>query len=109
MDNFVQKGVNLDYTNSTGSAISSGDPVLIGVRIGIAETDIANGYSGSILVEGVVTVTKKTADSVSQGALLYWDANNEYFTTTAGGNTQAGYATTSSASGVTTVNLKLNA
>jgi predicted RecA/RadA family phage recombinase len=45
---------------------------------------------------------------VTQGAALYWDNTNSRLTTTASGNTYAGYAFAAAGNGVTTVNIKLN-
>ena len=46
---------------------------------------------------------------VAQGALLYWDNTNKRLTTTATGNTLAGYATAAAGAGMSTVCINLNA
>ena len=107
--NYVQEGDVIDYANASGSTITSGTPVLIGARLGVALADIANGATGSVQVEGVFTVTKIGTDTVAAGALLYWDNTNKRLTTTASGNTLAGFAVAAAGSGVTTVNIKINA
>ena len=107
--NYVQEGDVIDYANASGSTITSGTPVLIGARLGVALADIANGATGSVQVEGVFTVTKLGTDTVAAGALLYWDNTNKRLTTTASGNTLAGFAVAVAGSGVTTVNIKINA
>lgn len=107
MKNFVQEGSVLDYT--PGAAVASGAVVLFGARVGIAVTDIPANVTGALRVKGVVELAKKGTDNVAQGALLYWDATNSQLTTTASGNTLAGYAAKAAGAGVTTVWLHLNA
>ena len=67
------------------------------------------GATGSVQVEGVFTVTKLGTDTVAAGALLYWDNTNKRLTTTASGNTLSGFAVAAAGSGVTAVNIKINA
>lgn len=105
---FVQQGEVMDYVNG-GSAVASGAVLVIGVRVGVALADIAANATGSVAMEGVFTVAKVSGTAFAQGVALYWDATNSRTTTTASGNTLAGYAFTSAASGATEVNLKLNA
>jgi len=107
MKNFVQIGDVLDYT--PGSAVASGAVVVMGVRIGIAVADIAANATGAVRVKGVVELAKLGTDTPAQGALLYWDAANSRLTTTASGNTLAGYAAKAAGNGATTVWLHLNA
>lgn len=107
--NYVQEGDVIDYANASGATITSGTPVLIGARLGVALADIANGSTGSVQVEGVFTITKLGTDTVAAGALLYWDNTNKRLTTTASGNTLAGFAVAAAGAGVTTVNVKINA
>jgi len=107
MKNFVQEGHVLDYT--PGAAVASGAVVVIGVRIGIAVSDIAANATGALRVKGVVELAKLSTDVVAQGALLYWDADDFRLTTTASGNTLAGYAAKAAGNGATTVWLALNA
>lgn len=103
---FVQPGEVIDYT--AGADKTSGQPVLIGTKIGVCLADIANGSTGPVAMSGVYTVTKLSTDVVTQGAALYWDNTNSRLTTTASGNTYAGYAFAAAGNGVTTVNIKLN-
>jgi len=104
---FVQPGEVIDYT--AGANKTSGQPVLVGTKLGICLADIANGSTGPVAMTGVYTVTKLTADVVTQGAALYWDNGNSRLTTTSAGNTLAGYAFAAAGNGATTVNIKLNA
>lgn len=104
---FVQPGDVIDYT--AGANIASGDVVLMTVRVGVALAAIANGATGPVQVTGVFTIAKLSTDVVAQGAALYWDNTNKRMTLTSAGNTLAGYATSASGNGVTTVNVKINA
>ena len=104
---FVQPGEVIDHVAS--GAKTSGQPVLIGTKLGVCVADIANGATGPVAVSGVYTITKLTTDVVAQGAALYWDNGNSRLTTTVGSNVYAGYAFASAGNGVTSVNIKLNA
>ncbi|MCZ2498143.1 DUF2190 family protein [Xylophilus sp. Kf1] len=106
MKNFIQIGDVLDYTPVAD--VSSGALVVIGARVGVAVADIKAGNTGALRVKGVAEFAKKSADTPAQGALLYWDAAAGNLTTTAGGNTLAGYAAAAAGAGTTTVWLHLN-
>ena len=108
-NNDLYTGAVLDYTNGGGADISSGAPVLVGSRLGIALVNIPDGSTGSVRMRGVFTVAKLSTDVVAQGDLLYWDATNSRLTTTASTHKQAGYAAAAAGAGVTTVAISLNA
>lgn len=103
---FIQPGNVLDHT--AGSALAAGAVVVIGVRVGVLLAALASGETGSLQVTGVFNIAKLSTDVVAQGALLYWDATNSRLTTTAAGNTLAGYAANAAGNGVATVNIVLN-
>ena len=77
--NFYQDGEVLDYTNTTGAAIASGAPVVIGNIIGIALVDIAISAVGSVAIEGVWKVAKATGNAWVQGAKVIWDVSAAKF------------------------------
>jgi predicted RecA/RadA family phage recombinase len=108
MKNYVQKGDRLQFANSTGGTIASGSGVLVSKRVGVAVADIPNTTTGVLAMEGVFNLPKLTTDVVAQGDILYWDNTNKRLTTTASGNTQAGYAQAAAGNGVTTVDVMLN-
>ena len=108
-NNYLYSGDVLDYTNGGSTEISSGAPVLVGSRLGIALVNIPAGGMGSVRMRGVFTVAKLSTDAVAQGDLLYWDATNARLTTTASTNKLAGYAAAAAGAGVTTVAISLNA
>ena len=107
--NYTQTGDSLAYTNGGGAAIASGSAFVMGARVAVALTDIAVGESGTVAARGVFTLAKLGTDVVAQGALLYWDATNKRLTTTASGNTLAGYAAAPAGNGATTVAIAINA
>lgn len=104
---FVQPGEVIDYT--AGANIASGQVVVMGARIGVALKAIANGETGPMQVTGVFNIAKLSTDNMAQGALLYWDNTNSRLTTTASGNTLAGFAAAAAAATTTSVNIKINA
>lgn len=92
MKNFVKKGEVIDFVNGSGSAIKSGDLVVIGTIFGVAQTDIAIADTGAVLLKGVFVLAKAASQAWAQGAKLYWDATAKNATTTASGNTVFGVA-----------------
>ena len=76
MNRFVKEGRVADWTNGTGAAVISGTVIVFGLQqLAIAETDIANGATGSVLLEGVVRLDKASG-AIAQGQKLWWDAAN---------------------------------
>jgi len=74
MNNYVNKGDVVDYINS-GSALSSGDVVVVGEQIGVCAVDIANGATGSVALSGVFNLPKVDAAVIAQGESVIWDAS----------------------------------
>ncbi len=114
---YIQPGDMLDYTNGSGVDIVSGEPILIGTILAIATSDIADGASGVVAVAEVHAVRKATG-AVTQGQLLYWDADGNpvglasgigCLTTTSTDNTLVGFAAAAAAESDANVNIKLNA
>lgn len=106
MKNAVSTGSVISHTPV--ATVSSGAMVLIGTKVGVAVADIAAGVAGSVQMTGEFQIAKLSTDVVAQGAALYWDNTNKRLTTTAGGNTYAGYATGAAGNGTTTVNININ-
>lgn len=104
---YVQAGKVLDFTNA-GSAIASGEGVLIGTKLGVALTAIAAGATGAVQICGVFTLPKLSTDNITQGAAVYWDSTNKRLTLTSAGNTLAGVAAAAAAASTTSVNVLLN-
>lgn len=76
---YNQPGAVLEHTNSSGSAISADDVVVMGDTVGIALTDIPDGASGPVAIEGVFTVAKVAGTAWPQGGKLDWDASASAF------------------------------
>ena len=109
MDNKIQEGNVITYANS-GSAISSGDLVVMGNFCGVAVTDIASGASGSVAIEGVYELTKKTlTDVVAVGDIMKDDTGPVVVSagTDLVGADIIGRAVEASSSATATVNVKL--
>lgn len=105
MARLVQEGEVIDYT--PGSAVAAGAVVVIGtVGIGIAQNAVAANTRGSLIVEGVIEHAKASG-AITLGAKVYYDATNNVLTTTAAGNTLAGFAIAAAASGDATAFVKL--
>lgn len=105
-NNYDSPGEVITWTNGTGSAVSSGDPVVVGQILGVALVDIANGSSGSVQISGVFDVPKADAAVIAQGESLTWDASAGEFddnaATPAAGDVQGGGAVAMEAKGATT-------
>lgn len=73
---YTAEGKVIDWTNGTGSAVSSGDLVQVGqYSMGVASVDIANGSTGSVTIYGVHTLAKNTSDALAAGDPVYWDGS----------------------------------
>lgn len=113
MINYVKHGDEMPYTNS-GSGITSGSVVKIGDIIGVAQTDILQNSTGTVVIAGVFELAKTTSQAWTQGQRLYWDPTASKFTTAAddGGSpatafTHAGWAYADAASADITGLVKL--
>jgi predicted RecA/RadA family phage recombinase len=106
MKKLAQKGRIMQYANA-GSAIASGDVVVLVQRIGVALEDIATSASGSVQLDEVHTLTSDTGTAYAQGDKLYWDAGNSRLTKTATANIPAGEAHEAKVSGGTTAKVRL--
>jgi predicted RecA/RadA family phage recombinase len=71
--NFVQRGDVVNYT--AGANIAAGDLVVMGHTIGVALTDIANGATGAVAIEGVFTLPKVSAAVFAVGEKLILDVS----------------------------------
>jgi len=106
MKNKIQNGRIIDYVNGTGSLIASGSLVIFGVLFGIAVTDIADGETGAVELEGVFELTKATG-AIAQGAKVYWDGTAKKVTTTSTDNTAIGACAEAVISAATTAKVLL--
>lgn len=80
--NYSKAGRVVDWTNGTGAAVASGDPVAYGLdQMGVALTDIANSEVGSVALDGEFTFPKDNHESTGAVAVAgqpaYWDPTDE--------------------------------
>lgn len=74
--NYQQPGEIIPWTNSTGSAVASGQMVKIGNILGVALGAIANGAVGNVGIEGVFSgIPKVSGAAFAQGEALIWDVS----------------------------------
>jgi len=111
--NYQGPGDTLNWTNGTGSAVSSGDTVAVANLLGIAVVDIANGATGEVQVGGTATVVKVSTAVIAQGEMVMWDTSEGNFddnaaTPATGDITNAAIAMEAAGNGTTSVRVKLN-
>lgn len=109
---FWQRGEAIDYTNASGSKIEANEIVILGSRIGIAGTEMANGETGSLHVFGVFELPKKASEAISAGVDVYWNGTGITASADDGGNpatpyAKAGYAIQAAVADDTTIKVKL--
>lgn len=112
MNTFRYHGEVIRYTNPSSSValavnsivvISSGATGIIGIVV-----DTINPLEeGALAVEGVHELAALITDTGSIGARMYWDVTNTRLTTTATGNTFAGYLAEPKLNGDLTAHIKL--
>lgn len=69
--NRVADGGQVEYTNTTGSNIQSGDLVDLGDRYGVAAGDITSNTMGVVWTEGQFRFYRTTTNAITQGTALY--------------------------------------
>lgn len=106
MKNFVQPGDMITVAAPNGG-IASGAGVLAGSLFGIAACTAAEGADVEIKTTGVFDLPKASG-AITQGAKVYWDDTAKNVTTTASGNSLIGVAAAATASGASTVRVRLN-
>lgn len=106
MKNLVSKGMTIDHTPAAARA--AGACTLIGLMVGVAESDVAASTEGTFAIEGVFSLPKLSTDNMTQGAQLYWDNTNLRWTLTSAGNTAAGKCFAAAAASTTVVSVKIN-
>lgn len=111
--NYVQAGEVVDFTNGTGSDIASGDVVPMGSLIGVAITDIPDGETGAVGIEGVWEMPKVSAAVIAAGETVTWDASAGAFednqaTPATGDLTDGCVAVAAAGNGDTSVMVKIN-
>ena len=110
MNTYKGIGNRVQWTNGTGSDVSSGDVVDLGDIYGIALLDIANAATGVLMIDGEHVLTATTASAWAIGDDVYWDSSNEALIETGGSSYKyIGKATRAkTATSDTTNRIKLN-
>jgi predicted RecA/RadA family phage recombinase len=93
MRNFIQPGNTLTLT--APEEIVSGDVVIVGSIIGVANGDAENGAPVDLDTVGVFRLPKTSALAIAAGDVVYWNAGSKLVTKTTSGNTKLGVATES--------------
>ncbi len=108
MKNFIQPGFQLDMI--APADVLSGEGVLIGTIFGIAAQDAASGAPVTLSTAGVFEMPKASADNITAGAALYWDAAEKEMTLddAEGANPKVGAAVQAAAAATLTVRVRLN-
>lgn len=108
MKNLIQSDADvLTLTNNTGSAISSGDAVVFGNRVGVAVTDIAAAASGAVSFRGVYQFNKVVGETYAQGDNVYWNATLSKITEVTDAGVYVGKVVAAAAAAGTTANVRL--
>jgi len=106
--NQSQQGKVLQGTNGSGTAIVSGQPIILGDNglHGICLHDIANAATGSVQVEGVFNYPVKGHNGTTSAAVAIYDkvyyTAGEAFADVDSAASLMGYALTAVSSGSTT-------
>lgn len=106
-NNHVQNGHVLEWTNTSGSTVTSGTPIVMGDMVGVALVDIPDLDSGSVAVKEVWKLPKLTGNAIGQGSDIYLTPGGS-ITPTETGNTYAGKAAAPAALDDTKINVLLN-
>lgn len=116
MNNHINDGETISYTNGGGSTIASGTPVVTGHTLGVARGDIPAGATGTLAIKGRFTLPKVSAAVFSIGEKLVFDVSansgigafdDSAATPAAGDLTGAAIAAVAGANGETTCEVVL--
>ena len=105
----IQNGETIDYELTAD--VNVGDVIPLGSEmVGIATVSGISGETIAVEIEDVFEIAAASADAISVGDLLYWDASNKVVTKTATDNTRAGRAVSAKGASTTgSVYVKINA
>lgn len=102
---FVKEGEVIDYTAAADIAVGDVVPMVNGC--GVALAAIANGATGSVLIDGVGDIPSDTGAAWVVGDLIYWDDTANVGTKTSTSNVALGFAVQAKASAGTSARVKL--
>jgi predicted RecA/RadA family phage recombinase len=112
---YVTTGRTVDYTPAVSGGVAAGEVVVQNDLVGVAAQAIASNKLGALTVEGVFDV-QQAAEIITAGKPVYWDADGNSVSGTAGtgaatatptGNTFMGFALKTSAAADSTVQIVL--
>jgi len=98
----------MDYANASGSEIAAGQGIVINTLVGFAVSNIPDGTTGAVRVDGVVKTLAPTGEDIAQGVVLNFDATAQEFQLAVGDLANAGVAFSDSGIGSTEVYVKIN-
>jgi predicted RecA/RadA family phage recombinase len=102
----LSEGWNTNIAYTPVSDVAYGDVIILGGSIfAFAPTDIPAGVRMSLRVFAPMIRLPKGSGAISQGDVLYWDANNNQATKTSSGNVRVGICANDAASGDANVSL----
>lgn len=105
MKNFVQAGSAL--TIPAPATVASGDVVIVGNIIGIANAAAASGADLDVTTTGVFILPKVAIDAFAVGATVYFDTATKLATATASGNPAIGTAVAAAGADAASVKVRL--
>ncbi|EFB89916.1 hypothetical protein HMPREF7215_2787 [Pyramidobacter piscolens W5455] len=73
----IQIGNAITYVNAGEAAIAARDVVALANMCGIAQTGIAPGEAGTLILAGVHEVPAATGAAFAVGQIVYWDASGK--------------------------------
>ena len=106
MKNYIQKGEAI--TVPAPAVVASGDGVLVGALFGVANGAAASGADVTLSTVGVFELPKKSTDSITVGAAVYWDTSEGEVTVTATDNTFIGHAVAAAGNPSASVRVRLS-
>ena len=107
MQNYVKPGYKV--TRAHGTAVTSGQAIMVGTMLLVACGAYKANEEGEYLRAGVVSVKKKAALAIAQGAKVWWDDSaSEITTVEADGDVVAGVCDKAAVGADTEVEILLN-
>src|SRR3954452_17240741 len=97
--NKTQQSRTLTISPVPVGGVASGDLLVIGAAVGVAQSDGLEGSTVEADVEGCFALPKTAGEAVGFGQKLYLVSTTGLLSTTASGNTAVGYASRAAGAG----------
>ena len=112
MNNYINPGETRPWINGSGSAVVSGEVVVVGSQLAVANGDIASTATGEVTFVGRFTVPKVSAAVIADGSMVMYDASAAAFddsaaTPATGDVTNAAIAVVAWGNGATSMEISL--